>query len=241
MSSNIPDTDEIKAKYAEIASLKKAIHEKQMQQRSFDSSSHPAVSSFRGRGRGGYRARYSPYSTSARGRGTNHRNLTLVFNGGDINNHTRSDVQESTSSVIETSCQQEPRYVSSVSKSGMSLVHSDLYEQDKTKFIEQNQQATKLKNKVIEQRLISRDREMISKNKVKFDNCDRIEINNNKYAVAKNGTKLVPISIPVLRSVEKLNWMNRSYSSKKNGTFKMVGRKAKYVTISAFVLSLIRY
>lgn len=211
------DTNEaLKAKYAEIAALKKAILEKK-EARVNKPVSFPVRGGYRGhyrggfRGRGGHRGHYSPYSSALP-----HRNMTLVFDKSE------PDASES------------PKYVTQVSKGGMSLVNTELYEKDKEKYLAIQRSQQELRDRMISQKKARAMLTRISKYRTKTDSCDRIDIAGDKFAVTRAGNKLLPITVPVGIKPKEETWNNRTYQRKQNGTLKCSsGRKRRYVSFCA--------
>lgn len=218
MSSN-EDPPELKAKYAEIAALKKAINAKQMNQ----ASNKPIPASYsanRGGFRGGFRG--SSLRGGFRGgkRGVNkYRNMTVFFN-----NEIKSKGDEESGNENEMDSEQNIQYISEVSKGGMSLVNSNIYQQDKAKYAER---AAELKAKLKLQRQLDIARFRVSKNQTKFDECDRIKIDDGIFAMAKGGNKLIPLSIPFRKT--SVDWNGKHYSVRPSGSLKHSSRRARYV------------
>lgn len=213
----VPDTEELKAKYAEVAALKKAIDEKKRATSSKRVAHHQAFRVFPNRGnirgrRGLFRGRNFRNSTPS------HRNMTLVFSNGDEDKDNLEQKQEGHS------------YISAVSKSGMTLVKRNLYERDQGKFVSQIEQL-KAEEERFKRQLRLNNR--ISRNRKKTDSCDRISIDGDKFAVSKQADKLIPITKPIHEELKTLVWNNKSYERKDNGTYKCQSRRQmRYVTSS---------
>lgn len=60
----------------------------------------------------------------------------------------------------------------------------------------------------------------LSKNKTKYDNCDRVLINSVVYAVAENGITLAPLLDPDSETSEYLMWNNWRYARNRYGVLK---------------------
>lgn len=231
--SSVPDTDELKAKYAEIAALKKAINEKKMAKNLSSpllaayggSENHHNSSTFRGGYRGGYRGRFrggyggnyhSKNYTNNLYRENMHRNMSVVFN-----NNTNDNNSEDSNKVDSDSL--EPTYVSSVSKSGMTLVNSDMYEKDKIKIIQRSEQAKQLQDQFKKKKKASALRAIVFKNQAKTDSYDRVKINEDVYAVTNNGDDLILLSIPIEEkeeNIENIEWNKKIYVRTIHGNLK---------------------
>lgn len=190
--SDIPDPAELKAKYAEIAALKKAIEE-QKQAQTTRYSPYPVASRGRGNYRGGYRG--AKPATS--------RNMSISFN---------EKVDEEGDST------ETQKYVSSVSKGGMTLVNTNIYEQEMARIAKHTEAARKLKEKMAQLRKFHLQKTRVSRYRTETDNCDRIKVDGINYAVTRNGGKLVPLLVS-LEDQKTLSWNGKTYYRRPNGTF----------------------
>lgn len=197
--SDIPDSAELKAKYAEIAALKKAIDEQKHAQLT-RYSPYPVARRGRGNYRGGYRG----------GTHVNPRNMSISFNEEAKEKGDSSETQ---------------KYVSSVSKGGMTLVNTNIYEQEIARLAKQNENAKKAREKMIQLRRFHLQKARVSRYRTETDSCDRISVDSKKYAVARNGAKLVPLLV-ALDDQNTLIWNEKTYYKKPNGTFQCKERGA---------------
>ncbi|KAK6456581.1 uncharacterized protein RJT20DRAFT_45760 [Scheffersomyces xylosifermentans] len=261
MSENIqtpPDSDALKAKYAEIAALKKSLDEKRAKQGIY--SPYPMPNNgYRGRGRGGgairtgYNSRgYGGYGNfrgqnrSYRGRGSYHapvmhRNVSAVFTQPPIDQsmtYDESQTVEGSLSDISTpeangdSAQESTSritgYVTTSSRGGMSLVSTDIYERDQQRYAAIQKQRQEIQERLERQRRLATWRARVSKFKTKTDGADRIKIGEETFAVTKQGTKLVPLTVPQEHSTNLYSWNNVTYKRQPNGTLQSIGiRKGK--------------
>lgn len=125
----------------------------------------------------------------------------------------------------------EPKYVTQISKGGMSLVNTELYEKDKEKYLAIQKSQQDLREKMIQQKKARAMQTRISKYRTKTDSCDRIEIGGDKFAVTRAGNKLLPLTVPVGIKPKEEKWNNRTYQRKQNGSLKCnAGRKRRYVS-----------
>lgn len=200
------DSEELKAKYAEIAALKRSIEEKKMAQFShhpipFGSGPHRRQYAARGRGGGHF----------ARKGGSGHRNMTLQFNQQVCD-------EANAASVAHASVASAPSYVSSITNSGMTLVNSDIYEQD-TKSREQRAlAASNFKERIRHERQLRILQAKIQVKRGRTDSCDRVKIGDEVFAVTRGGSKLVLISPPSHELEERvITWNNLPYIRTESG------------------------
>jgi hypothetical protein len=202
----MPDSEELKAKYAEIAALKRSIEEKKMAQFynhpiPFGSGPHRRQYTARGRG-GGHLARKG---------GSSHRNMTLQFN------QQVSD-EANVAPVAHSSAASAPSYVSSITNSGMTLINSDIYEQD-TKCREQRAlAASNFKERIRQERQLRILQAKIQVKRGRTDSYDRVRVGDEVFAVTRGGSKLVLISPPSHKQEEKvITWNNLPYIRTESG------------------------
>lgn len=130
-------------------------------------------------------------------------------------------------------------YVSRVSKGGMTLISKSVYERDEAKFkaVRSSIQAEKTKyqkqkleyqKKILEKKKAIAKQQRISRNRTKTDFCDRIEIENEKFAVTGHGNKLIliePNSIPVEQKSKSVIWGDNTYVRQSTGNLKATAQK----------------
>lgn len=219
MSEN-PDSEELRAKYSEIAALKKAIEEKKREKQNFNTfplGGHQYVQStsgYRGRNRGFYKGNIykqrfhimnrHPASSGFR------RSMSLVFNksAGDTSGSSEAD-------------QSDTSYVTTVTKNGMKLMNSDIYQSEKDRILLQTKKTNELKEKLQQRKRLNLLRKMLSKNLSVTDSCDRILLDNVKYAVVNRGDELIPLT-DFMGKGDEYKWNSKMYIRKPNGSLKCV-------------------
>lgn len=224
MSTNGGDPTDLKAKYAEIAALKKSIEEKKaIRNASLNTKDGKKTigTNYINKGQNQYKPRpYSPgfnyYKGFTGNRGNYHRNMTVVFNGqGQYENNTET---------LDT------KYVSSISKSGMSLVTSDIYKQDQSKLQQLNEEIKNKKLEAAKARRIKALENIILKNRMSTDGCDRVKIDGDIFAVSNHGDKLIALSLPKGDRPKVVVWNGENYIRKSNGNLKrLVSLRRRYV------------
>lgn len=239
--SSVPDSDELKAKYAEIAALKKAINEKKQEKSmpgllaiDYDGHYYGNVNVNRGRFRSGYRGgfkgRYNnyPYAGNSH-RGNMHRNMSVVFNSNNTNDKNIENSKNDESNAPE------PKYVSSISKSGMTLVNSEVYEKDKIKIIQRSEDAKQMQDQIKQKKKANAIRTRVLKNQSKTDSYDRIKVDGDTFAVTNNGDDLILLTIPTGEKPKTVVWNNKNYTRKINGDLKsQTPRRGRYVINNYF-------
>lgn len=239
--SSVPDSDELKAKYAEIAALKKAINEKKQEKSmpgplatGYDGHYYGNVNvnrgGFRNGYRGGFKGRHNNYpyvgGYSNSRRGNMHRNMSVVFNNNITNDKDIESSQNDESNVTE------PKYVSSISKSGMSLVNSEVYEKDKIKIIQRSENAKQMQDQIKQKKKANAIRTRVFKNQSKTDSYDRVKVDGDTFAVTNKGDDLVLLTIPTGEKPKTIVWNNKTYTRKINGDLKnQTPRRGRYVII----------
>ncbi|CCE86216.1 Piso0_005873 [Millerozyma farinosa CBS 7064] len=224
MSNNDGDPTDLKAKYAEIAALKKSIDEKKaIRNASLNSKDGKKTigTNYISKGQNQHKPR--PYSSGFNyykgfvgNKGSYHRNMTAVFNG-----------QGQDEKNTETS---DTKYVSSISKSGMSLVTSDIYKQDQSKLKQLNEEIKNKKLEAAKARRLKALENIISKNRMSTDSCDRIKLDGDIFAVSNHGDKLVALSLPRGDRPKVIVWNGENYIRKSNGNLKRsVSHRRRYV------------
>lgn len=111
----------------------------------------------------------------------------------------------------------------------MKLVSSDAFqnEHERSLAIARLRYLQQLKANEMKKQLARKQR--IAKNKAKTDERDRVEIEGIKYAVTREGDRLVPITLSNSQT-QGVEWNNTTYSRKKNGILKRSsGRSKVYV------------
>lgn len=230
--NEVPDTKELKAKYAEIAALKKAIDAKRSENQLIQRLQlrRGRGMSFRGRragwrGRGGRigraRGTYSPYPIPYR-----FLNELSVKEPGSVDGPEEDPVEdpenkEEMEKGLDEGDNKDKETLDQYLKSvnGMTATNPELYDQNKDKIQHQAKFANNLKNKILEQKRQRIRTKMMARNLVKYDSCDRIMLNSTKYCVVRGGSNLVPISLPISQ-VDPVQWNGQTYYMKKNGTLK---------------------
>lgn len=125
--------------------------------------------------------------------------------------------------IINNNIRQSDDFVSTVSTGSRKLINKKVYEKELqtgnlTK--EQKIEALKLaKQKIRQKKLETR----ISKNQVRLDLVDRCAINGEIYAISRFGSKLVPLSAPVLleEGGSVIRWNDHDYKRDKYGNLKL--------------------
>lgn len=213
--SSIPDLEELEAKFAEIAAIKKAIEEKKASKnlsysgiKRHDNVSKPHFFPRR------YLNNYKPW-----GYGWNNTNYGKE-NLQKGNLYRSMSVHFPNSTSQQTDQGQSPQYVSSVSKSGMSLVNSETYEKERGEILRHYEEieAKKLKAKQKKQEAIWRAR--LEGNRIRTENYDRIKIKGNTYAVTKSGNELVLIGTGGGQIMNVAMWNKSNYVSYGDGNLK---------------------
>lgn len=217
MSSQVPESEALKIKYKEIAALKKAIQEKQeLKRQQQQNASKIQKQAYK-------RILKLPVNPNVfLQQKPKFSNMTLVVNNtGGSTNGTTSTTKEGTSSTDQQG------YVSVQSSGGKSFYNINVYQQE----------AEKLKAKILlkkkqvqEQKRLEKIRNQIPKFRTMSDNCDRIKINGDKYAVTENGRALVPIRMFQLTNPIECIWNGNKYQRNSQGVFKLstpVRRKRK--------------
>lgn len=238
------DSEIVKAKYAEIAALRKAIADRGMQE-------YPRGATKVTRGvypTRGYKSRFpkTPYSRVSKYEAQTtpppmrEEELTGVPSGKLPTDAT--PIEESpdsttipTQSTTDTSTTTDLAYVTQQSKGSLKLLNSEAYKKDQARFL-QLQRIRELENR---KELILRNqyarKQRISKNRIKADGFDRVEIEGDKFAVTKEGSRLVPITLPLGAKSTTVTWNNHLYERKKNGVLKYNSRRRK---MFVFLLTL---
>ncbi|CAI5756034.1 unnamed protein product [Candida verbasci] len=195
MSSDIPDSDELKLKYQEIAALKKSIAEKQ----ALKNRQNQNIARIK-------KQQHNHHYTHNNNMNPNKfQNMKLIVNQVPNTNNNN-------------------QYISAMSKGGNSLYNSSIYQQEAEKL----QEKIALKKKQIDQeKYLNKLKLRISKYRTLTDNCDRIKINGDKYAITKNGKSLVPVRMFQLNNPNECIWNGSKYIRGKNGGFKKVGGRKK--------------
>ncbi|ODV64443.1 cleavage polyadenylation factor RNA-binding subunit YTH1 ASCRUDRAFT_84246 [Ascoidea rubescens DSM 1968] len=165
-----------------------------------------------------------------------HKNKTLILNNGSsptafssLATPTSSLVTPATSSLLNLSQDREPQstallqnnenknftnnFVQSYSQGGLKLINKEIFDK--------NLNFTLNRKKIIrEQKNLIKVSKIVSKNNVKFDYCDRINLNGISYAITLRGFKLIPLSTFDLDSLpSQLKWFSSSYKLSKNGSY----------------------
>ncbi|KGQ81663.1 hypothetical protein L150_05606 [Candida albicans Ca529L] len=208
MSSQVPESEALKIKYKEIAALKKAIQEKQeLKRQQQQNASKIQKQAYK-------RILKLPVNPNVfLQQKPKFSNMTLVVNNtGGSTNGTTSTTKEGTSSTDQQG------YVSVQSSGGKSFYNINVYQQE----------AEKLKAKILlkkkqvqEQKRLEKIRNQIPKFRTMSDNCDRIKINGDKYAVTGNGRALVPIRMFQLTNPIECIWNGNKYQRNSQGVFKL--------------------
>lgn len=226
------DLQALKAKEAEILLLRQQLREKSFQRQSAEASS--SVKKPSGYSSQGHRGpvRRNNFGTN-RWYGPGYRvPSSMVFNRSELPVQLPLDSDSLVSS----------NYISRTSRGGMTLVSKDIYDRDQAKYravqmslqakqekqAEYQKQQDEYHRKVAEQRRAQALRTRISKNRTKTDDCDRIEIDGDKFAVVNQGFKLVMISQPVTPIASKSKtvvWNERTFKRLASGNLKAKGSK----------------
>lgn len=157
--------------------------------------------------------------------------MTVVFNGTNTNDKN-SEVSKNDESNAT-----EPKYVSSVSKSGMTLVSSDVYEKDKIKMIQRSENAKQLQDQIKQKKKTNAIKTRVFKNQNKTDSYDRVKADGDIFAVTNNGDDLILLSIPTGEKPKTVVWNNKNYTRKINGDLKsQAPRRGRYVVFKCFIL-----
>lgn len=238
--NDVPDTKELKAKYAEIAALKKAIDAKRsenqlirglQQRQGREMGWRGRRTGWRGRGGriGRARGTYSPYPMPYGLQNELSVKEAGAEEGPVEGPEEREEIEKGPGNLEEgdNKDKENPdQYMTSVSPNGMTVMNAELYDQNKEKIQLQAKLANNLKNKILEQKRQRIRAKMMARNLVKYDSCDRIMLNSTKYCVVRGGSNLVPISLPVSQ-VDPVQWNGQTYYMKKNGTLKCPSRSIR--------------
>lgn len=240
-------SDALKAKYAEIASLKKAIEEKQVRNSQFaPTSAYPSVSlggmfpprkggairstryAVRGntRGRGFGRGGYASFRGGARG-GFVHRHVTAVFDTSGQNGSGSDSSTGDNDDGVSHSPPAVTGYVTKQSRGGMSLVSTDIYARDQERYEAIQREKEELQKKIARQKRRELMQKQISKLRTKTDSCDRVKIDGQIFAVCKRGSKLIPLATAPDDAPSTTEWHNRTFTRSSNGTLRTKSRIRK--------------
>lgn len=66
-------------------------------------------------------------------------------------------------------------------------------------------------------KFIQKHTQRIRKNRIEFDDCDRISIEGTSYAVTRGGSVLVPLTLWKMTSTAPIKWNDKIYSRAENG------------------------
>lgn len=189
----VPDSEALKAKYAEIAALKRAIEEKKMNQYSHSPvpSWYGGRGGFRGAFRGGFRGSTRGGVRAGYGRGNVHRNMTLVFEPTAANSSTANEPNTNNNNINNNNS--EVAYISTTNTGSMSLINSSIYEQE-SKARQQNFEAALNSKEALRISNLEKGfQRKIQIRKAKTENFDRVRINKEIFAVTHGGMTLVLI------------------------------------------------
>lgn len=217
MPPPVPDSEAMKAKYAEIAALKKSIEEKRMAQHS-----NKPVPAWYGGGRGGYKGSRGAFMGRKRG-GNSHRNMSLIFNEGKellpipAASDDPSAVSSSSSSSPSNNNSNIASFVSSVSSGGMTLINSDIYQQEALSRQRQIDATNNLKEKLRQRKIERINNAKIQLKRSKTDSCDRVSIGGEIFAVSMGGLALKLISASKNHEEKVVQWNNLLYVRQDNG------------------------
>lgn len=158
---------------------------------------------------------------------------SLTAKSSEINNVNQISGQPSLSADLDgltiSGNSTEQTYVTQISQGSMKLVSSDAFqnEHERSLAIARLRYLQQLKANEMKKQLARKQR--IAKNKAKTDERDRVEIEGIKYAVTREGDRLVPITLSNSQT-QGVEWNNTTYSRKKNGILKRSsGRSKVYV------------
>lgn len=158
---------------------------------------------------------------------------SLTAKPSEINNVNQISGQPSLSADLDgltiSGNSTEQTYVTQISQGSMKLVSSDAFqnEHERSLAIARLRYLQQLKANEMKKQLARKQR--IAKNKAKTDERDRVEIEGIKYAVTREGDRLVPITLSNSQT-QGVEWNNTTYSRKKNGILKRSsGRSKVYV------------
>jgi hypothetical protein len=236
------DLQALKAKEAEILLLRQQLREKSLQrQNARGSSCVKKPSGYSSQGHRGSVRRNNLGSNRWYGTGYHGPN-SMVFNRCELP-PVDLVVQLDSDSLGSSN------YISRTSRAGMTLVSKDIYDRDQAKYravqmslqakqekqVEYQKQQDEYNRKVAEKRRAQALRTRISKNRTKTDDCDRIEIDGDKFAVVNQGFKLVMISqsvTPIASKSKTVVWNERTFKRLASGNLKSKG--SKYVISMQF-------
>lgn len=256
MTSECPDEAMFKAKYAEIAALKKALeqpsHSSHFLPHGYVSVERHAVRGA-GRTRGSRLARFQhrahpytapqpPYLNQYRAVPTSFsHNITAIFNGpsSPVTSGSAENITENNADRSSVASASGPQYI--VQGNKLTLVgaalprgHSGLFGKNSGNSAATSHDLEALKVKAAATRAAAAAKKHDLKFKfglpadlVKTDNCDRIRIENNKYAIVKGGNLLVPLEFFSIQSKSKLIMWNGAEYTRKNGPSLRISKKSK--------------
>lgn len=122
------------------------------------------------------------------------------------------------------------KYISSISKSGMSLVTSDIYKQDQSKLQRLNEEIKNKRLEAAKARRIKALQNIILENRMNTDGCDRVKLDGDIFAVSNHGDKLIALSLPKGDRSKVVVWNGENYIRKSNGNLKrLVSLRRRYV------------
>ena len=215
--SSIPDTEELKAKYAEIAAIKKAIEEKKASKISsqqgikrHDNISKPPFLNRK------YLNNLRNVPWSCGQNNMNHRNVN--YNNGNL--YRSMSVRFPSSTVEQTEQGSSPQYVSSISKSGMSLVNSETYEKEKGQILRRYEEVESRKQRAKQKKQEVIWRARLDENRIRTENCDRVKIKGNTYSVTKGGNELILIESGSEQMINVAMWNKSNYVGYGDGNLK---------------------
>lgn len=226
MSGN-SDPEELKAKYAEIAALKKAIEKKMQEKGSFQRPILNTTNANYGYGRsrrGGYSGIYKNYNPY---RPHINKNMSSAFKDTNKKQEGSEAPSSADTTTSDENTTNKTTYISTISSSGLSLVNSDIYEKERERKAIEKERINKL---MIAKRRNAILKNRISKFRTKVDSCDRVNVDGDPFAVTRGGNKLIPLSIPRGEKSKTTTWFNKTYQRKHNGTLKcQIGRNLRFV------------
>lgn len=256
MSSECPDEAMFKAKYAEIAALKKALEQPRDSQRcpsnwyvsggprllkgvrpilssrlaQFNRRPHP-YAALRPLFSNQSRVASAPFS----------HNVSAIFNPSSFRVTTGSadESLENGFGSRSASCQPGPKYIVSGNKltlAGAAYSSGHPTAPHASEMVKKKIAAAK--EAAAAKKCNAKFKLDLPADLVKTDNCDRIRIENNKYAITRGGNRLVPLDFFNIQSKSKLIMWNGAEYTRKNGQALRIAKKSKrYVYINFKILS----
>ncbi|ODV93942.1 hypothetical protein PACTADRAFT_18565 [Pachysolen tannophilus NRRL Y-2460] len=180
-----------------------------------------------------------PKSSFFRSRPAKHRNISLVLNNDinydDNNNNTNTNLTTTTTTTNDSNIgiNQGNRFVSKVSKNGLSLVNTKIYENDQKRKLELAKKINDLKIEKLKHLKKLKILKKIKELTIRYDYCNRCKINGISFIIAHDGLKLIPINyIEDIDHKNTINYNNCDYLKLQDGSYLKKGFTLQDVLIA---------